>query len=100
VDRAAYHDAVSVLRSWLGRTVVVELLPEGTVMRGVLSERDEEGPETALFAVDGERLTGVALALFADGVAAAELTGPTLTIRQGRMTLRVTTCAGRRSGRG
>lgn len=99
VERAAYDHAVSVLRSWLGQRVLVELLPEGTVMRGALSERDDAAAGTALFALDGERLTGVALALFADGVASAELADGTLTIRQGRMTLRVTTCGGRRSGR-
>jgi hypothetical protein len=50
-----------------------------------------------MFTLEGEGLTGVAVALFADGVREATLTGEELVIHQGRMTVRVTTCGGRRS---
>ena len=56
-------------------------------------------PGSAMFTVDGDELTGVAVALFADGITAAELTGDELVEHQGRMTVRVTTCGGRRSAR-
>lgn len=93
-----FDDAVAVLRSWLGTEVVVVLEPEGTVMRGALAEIDAE-PSTAMFTVGGDRLTGVAIALFADGVRDAALDDGELVIHQGRMTVRVTTCGGRRSAR-
>jgi hypothetical protein len=93
-----FDDAVAVLRSWLGSEVVVVLEPEGTVMRGALSEIDA-GPGSAMFTVDGEQLTGVAIALFRDGLTEAALHDDELVVRQGRMTVRVTTCGGRRSAR-
>jgi hypothetical protein len=93
-----FDEAVAVLRSWIGEQVVVVLEPEGTVMRGALAESAADGGGSALFRLEGEGLTGVAIALFADGVRDATLTGrDELVIRQGRMTVRVTTCGGRRS---
>ena len=89
-----YDDALAVLRSWGGRDVTIHLEPEGTTMDGVLSALDGEG----FFAVDAERTSGVALALFRDGFEEAALEGEALTIRQGLVTATVT-CGGRRSGR-
>jgi len=66
-------------------------------MRGVLAERDAD-PGTAMFTVDERELSGVAIALFGDGVTGAVLDGDELVVRQGRMTVRVT-CGGRRSAR-
>lgn len=94
----SFDAAVAVLRSWLGRRVVVEIHPDGTVMEGTLAEREDSG-DPALFAVDPHDTTGVAIALFGDGVASAVLEGKTLRVEQGRMTLLVTTCGGRRSAR-
>jgi hypothetical protein len=101
-----YDEAVEVLRGWTAQPVVVEMQPEGTVMRGRLVERDASGIDGALFAVSdpargGRDTTGVAIALFRDGVEAATLDGDDLVVRQGRMTLTVrrATCAGRRSAR-
>jgi hypothetical protein len=79
--------------------VVVVLEPEGTVMRGALAERDG-GEGSAMFTVDEQQLSGVAIALFEDGVDAASLSEDgELVVRQGRVTVRVATCGGRRSGR-
>ena len=91
-----FDEAVAVLRSWLGTEVVVVLEPEGTTMRGALSEIDAD-PGSAMFTVDGDQLTGVAIALFGDGVEDARLEDGELVVRQGRMTVRVATCGGRRS---
>src|SRR4051794_27580498 len=60
----AFEDAVAPLRSWLGEPVTVVLEPDGTVMRGPLSELGSEGTDGALFAVDAEHTSGVAIALF------------------------------------
>jgi hypothetical protein len=84
-----YDRAVAVLRSWLGEPVVVHLDPDGTVMRGALSERDGDD-STALFGVDTESMTGVAVALFRDGVDSVISSGDELVIRQGRVTVTVT----------
>jgi hypothetical protein len=102
-----YDDTVSMLRSWESEDVVVELEPEGTVMSGRLAELDSAGIDGALFALStkepGRRdTTGVAIALFRDGVSAAECTDGVLVVHQGRMTVtvrRAATCGGRRSGR-
>lgn len=93
-----FEDAVAVLRSWLGEPATVVLEPEGTVMDGVLSELDGGGPESAMFAVDAEHTSGVAIALFRDAIGAVDTPREgELVIHQGRMTVRVT-CGGRRSG--
>jgi hypothetical protein len=68
-------------------------------MRGVLAER-ESGSGSAMFTVDEQQLSGVAIALFEDGVEDASLADGELVVRQGRVTVRVATCGGRRSGRG
>ncbi len=102
-----YDDAVSTLRSWEAEEVVVELEPEGTVMEGRLAELDSVGIDGALFALSRgpaarRDTTGVAIALFRDGVTTAEHTDDVLVVHQGRMTVtvrRATTCGGRRSGR-
>jgi len=95
----AFDDAVAVLRSWLGEPVTVVLEPDGTVMDGPLSELDSEGIDGAMFAVDAQNTTGVAIALFRDAVTSSDQDDDELVVRQGRMTVRVT-CGGRRSGRG
>lgn len=93
-----YEDAVAVLRGWCGERVIVDLAPEESHMEGTLSELDPAGVDGALFAVDHTELSGVAVALFRDGVEHASRDGDTLVVRQGKMTLTVT-CGGRRSGR-
>jgi hypothetical protein len=84
-----FEDAVAVLRSWIGEPVTVVLVPDDTMMRGPLSELDSEGTDGALFAVDAEHTSGVAIALFRDGVHAASLEDGELVVEQGRMTVRV-----------
>jgi hypothetical protein len=93
----SFDAATRILRSWLGQPVTVEIEPDGTVMEGVLAEREDSG-DPAYFTVDPDDTTGVAVALFGDGVRSAVLDGETLRIEQGRMTLTVT-CGGRRSAR-
>ena len=88
-----FDAAAERLRSWLGAQVVVRLDPEGTVMTGVLSELDPAGIDGALFALDGDQLTGVAVALFRDGVDTVTLEGDRLTIEQGRVTVTVARAA-------
>jgi hypothetical protein len=83
-----YEEAVAVLRAWTGATVAIELLPEGTVLRGRLAELDPTGIDGALFALgegDGGE-SGVALALFRDAVEEARREGEELRVRQGQMT--------------
>lgn len=96
-----FDAAVAVLRGWVGQPVVVALEPEGTRMAGRLSELDPAGTDTALFAVDAEQLSGVAVALFRDGVDAVRQEDDALVVQQGQVTVTVTraTCGGRRSGR-
>jgi hypothetical protein len=104
-----YDEAVEVLRGWESAAVVVELEPEGTVMEGRLTELDAAGIDGALFALSRDApglrdTTGVAIALFRDGVSRTELQAGTLVVHQGRMTVSVrladaATCGGRRSGR-
>lgn len=86
----AFDEAVAVMRSWSGEPVAVHLAPEGTVMRGRLSELDSDDPDSAMFALDGEQLTGVAVALFRDGVRSATRQGDELVVQQGRVTVTVT----------
>jgi hypothetical protein len=92
MKRAAggFDEALVLLQAWTGTDVVVRLDPEGTVMAGRLTELDPAGIDGALFAVDGDRLTGVAVALFRDGVDSAAVEGDRLVVRQGRMTVTVT----------
>ena len=86
----SFDAAVAVLRAWEGEPVVVRLEPEGSVMSGVLAELDSEGVDGALFAVDREQLSGVAVALFRDG-ARTVASGPReLVVEQGRVTVTVT----------
>ena len=86
--------------------MVVELDPDGTVMHGRLAELDPAGIDGALFALHRDEpgardTTGVAIALFRDGVRSAERRDDALVVQQGRMTVTVRpTCGGRRSGRG
>jgi len=89
-----YEDAVTALRSWVGAEAVVELEPDGTVMDGRLVELDPAGIDGALFGLsqdDPERreTTGVAVALFRDGVDAVEWREGALVVRQGKMTVTV-----------
>ena len=89
-----YDDALALLRSWVGAPVVVELEPEGTVMEGRLAERDSAGIDGALFSLsredsDQRETTGVAVALFRDGVRSAERDCDQLVVEQGRMTVKV-----------
>lgn len=83
-----YEQAVAVLRDWCGRPVVLELLPEGTALRGRLTELDAAGIDGALFALAGGdgAASGVALALFRDTLERAGLRGGELWVRQGQMT--------------
>lgn len=85
-----YDDAVAVLRAWVGRLVEVALDPEGTRMSGRLSELDSTGTDGALFALDAEQLSGVAVALFRDGIDAVRHEGGTLVVEQGVVTVTVT----------
>lgn len=85
-----YDEAVAVLRAWVGRAVDVALEPEGTRMSGRLSELDSTGTDGALFALDAEQLSGVAVALFRDGVDAVREQDDTLVIEQGVVTVTVT----------
>jgi hypothetical protein len=83
-----------VLRSWQGAAVVVELEPDGTVMEGRLAELDATGIDGALFALshddpDRRETTGVAIALFRDGVQSAKRSADELVVHQGRMTVTV-----------
>ena len=86
----SFEAAVGVLRAWVGEPVVVHLEPEGTLRTGVLSELDSHGVDGALFAVDREQLSGVAVALFRDGVGSVAHEGDELVVEQGRMTVTVT----------
>jgi hypothetical protein len=100
----SFDSARGVLRSWEGEEVVVRLDPEGTVMAGPLAELESGGLDAALFAVDREHLSGVAIALFRDAVGRVTREGDRLVVEQGRVTLTVTrssgpTCGGRRSAR-
>jgi len=86
-----YDDAVTVLDGWLGEPVVVTMLPEGTVLRGRLSPLDSAGIDGTLYALaegDGAP-SGVALALFRDGVVDARREEDQVVVRQGHMTLTV-----------
>jgi hypothetical protein len=84
-----FDEAVAVLRSWLGRPVVVMLEPDGTEMRGRLSELEATGGDSAMFAVDAQDTSGVAVALFRDGLSEARCEDDSLVVRQGRVTLTV-----------
>ena len=86
----SYDRAVEVLRAWVGSHVVVHMEPETTTMAGVLSELEPPGFDGALFAVDREQLSGVAIALFRDGVDDARVTDGALVVQQGVVTLTVT----------
>jgi hypothetical protein len=81
-----YDDVVALLRSWLGRAVVVELEPDGTVMEGRLAERDSTGIDGVLFTLS---TSGVAVALFRDSVGSARYDADQLVVEQGRMTVKV-----------
>lgn len=85
-----FEEALARLRSWVGVDVVIHLHPEGTVMTGRLSELDAAGIDGALFAVDGDQLTGVAVALFRDSVRSAAVETDRLVVEQGRVTVTVT----------
>ena len=87
-----FDELLGALRGWLGEEVVIELAPEGTVLTGELSELDAAGVDGALFAVDRARTTGVALALFRDGVRSAERDGDRLVAHQGEVTATVYLC--------
>lgn len=102
-----FDAAVAILRSWSGAPVVIHLGPDGSVMRGRLSELDRDDTDSAMFALEGDQLTGVAVALFRDAVRSATRQGDELVVQQGRVTVTVTrsapthrpTCGGRRSAR-
>jgi hypothetical protein len=59
-------------------------------MRGVLSELPAEGIDGALFAVDAQERTGIAVALFRDAVDSAREEDGALVVEQGVVTLTVT----------
>ena len=85
-----FDDAVAVLRAWLGEAVTVVLEPDGTVMRGTLSELDPAGVDGALFAVDADQTdSGIAVTLFRDGVESFAVEDGELVVHQGRVTVRV-----------
>jgi hypothetical protein len=86
-----FHEMLQALRDWLDEPVVLTMLPEGTVLRGRLEELDAAGIDGALFALaDGDGApSGIALALFRDGVVEARRDGDQIVVRQGRMTLEV-----------
>ena len=86
----SFDAAVAALRAGEGRRVVVHLEPEGTTMTGPLAELESEGADTAFFAVDRERLSGIAVALFRDGVGSVAQDGDELVVEQGRVTVTVT----------
>lgn len=79
---------IALLRAWRGEAVVLELLPEGTTLRGRLAELDATGTDGALFALAGGdgAASGVALALFRDAVGEARREDDALVVRQGQMT--------------
>lgn len=83
-----FEQAVAVLRGWCGQPVVLELLPEGTALRGRLTELDAAGIDGALFALAGGdgAASGVALTLFRDALEQAGRQGDELWLRQGQMT--------------
>lgn len=87
-----YEAAVAGFRARLGDPVVVELQPDGTIMRGRLAELDAAGIDGALFALTEGRVgrrdtTGIAVALFRDAVDGCERDGTALVVRQGRVTV-------------
>jgi hypothetical protein len=86
-----YDGAITRLEGWLGEPVVLTLLPEGTVLRGRLTQIDAAGIDGALFGLaDGDGApSGVALALFRDGVDEVNEEDGELVVRQGQMTHRV-----------
>ena len=87
-----FEDAVALLRTWTDEQVFVVLEPDGSVMRGPLKEIDSSGIDGALFSVSP---TGVAVALFRDAFAGAELVdGEELRVRQGRVEIIVRRQAG------
>ena len=88
----SFDEALEALRGWAGEEVAIELEPEGTVLTGRLAELDSAGVDGAMFAVDRERTTGVALALFRDGLRSAERDGDRLVARQGEVTATVYLC--------
>lgn len=83
--------AMAHVRAWCAEPVVVVLEPDHAVMSGVLHEIDSTGIDGALFAVadsarPGAKPTGIAIALFRDAFAAAELDADgALHVRQGRV---------------
>ena len=90
----SFDDAVALLRSWIGVPVVVRLDPEVSIMRGTLSELASDGIDGALFAVDAPERTGVAVALFRDGVGAIVRDGDQLVVEQGLVTVTVSPTGG------
>jgi len=86
-----FDEAVTVLDGWLGEAVVLTMLPEGTTLRGRLTTIDAAGIDGALFGLAGGdgAASGVALALFRDAYASAQLVDGELSVRQGQMLLRV-----------
>ncbi len=86
-----FDELLDALRAWLGEPVELTLLPEGTVLRGRLVALDAAGIDGALFALaDGDGAeSGVALALFRDGVTEARREDGELVVLQGQMTHRV-----------
>lgn len=80
-----FDAAVATLRGWQDRPVVVVLEPDGSVMDGRLREVDATGIDGAMFTVSPTGVA-VAVALFRDAFASAELTDEgELRIRQGRV---------------
>lgn len=86
-----FDAVVAQVRAWCAQPVVVVLEPDHAVMPGVLHEIDSAGIDGALFAVadssrPGARPTGIAIALFRDAFATAELSAEgALHVRQGRV---------------
>lgn len=86
----SFDEVLARLRGWIGRRVVVRLEPETSVMNGVLSELPAEGIDGALFAVDAQERSGIAVALFRDAVDAAREEDGALVVEQGLVTVTVT----------
>jgi hypothetical protein len=82
-----FDAAVTQVRVWCDREVVVVLEPDHSVMEGRLHEIDSTGLDGALFAVASATrpTTGVAVALFRDAFNDAQMDAGALHVRQGRV---------------
>jgi hypothetical protein len=86
-----FDAVVAQVRSWCEQPVEVVLEPDHSVMSGRLHELDSTGLDGALFALAhaARTTTGVAVALFRDAFASAELDAGVLRVQQGRIEISV-----------